>query len=315
LRKVALVVGLVVQGRLLLNWYVVDYAFGPMPVANGLLAAYGAPALAFAVAAQMFRRGGADITVAVLQAGAVALTTVFVAAEIHHAAHGGRLGDPDLSFLEAGLHVDALGILALAVMRIGRATPSAVLRAAWRVLGLLALAGGILLIVANPVVTRALLGGVPVFDDLLAAYLVPAVLAAIAGRQGELGPVAARWVGAFAVVAMRAWLSLEIRHLFHPATDRWAVAPVLDAELWAWSGAWLAYGALLLAGGIRLGVRALRLAALAIIGLATAKVFLVDMGGLVGLWRVLSFLGLGLALIGLGAVYRRFVVVTPTVHP
>ena len=34
--------------------------------------------------------------------------------------------------------------------------------------------------------------------------------------------------------------------------------------------------------------------------------FLVDMSGLEGLWRVLSFLGLGLSLIGLGAVYRRF---------
>jgi uncharacterized membrane protein len=32
------------------------------------------------------------------------------------------------------------------------------------------------------------------------------------------------------------------------------------------------------------------------------------MADLGGLWRVLSFLGLGLALIGLGAVYRRFVV-------
>jgi hypothetical protein len=30
------------------------------------------------------------------------------------------------------------------------------------------------------------------------------------------------------------------------------------------------------------------------------------------LWRVLSFLGLGLALIGLGAVHRRFVL--PTQH-
>ncbi len=43
------------------------------------------------------------------------------------------------------------------------------------------------------------------------------------------------------------------------------------------------------------------------IGLVTLKVFLVDMSGLEGLWRVLSFLGLGLALIALGAVYRRFV--------
>jgi len=43
----------------------------------------------------------------------------------------------------------------------------------------------------------------------------------------------------------------------------------------------------------------------AVIGLVCAKVFLIDMSGLTGLWRVLSFLGL--ALIGLGAVQRRFV--------
>jgi uncharacterized membrane protein len=49
---------------------------------------------------------------------------------------------------------------------------------------------------------------------------------------------------------------------------------------------------------------------MAVVGLVCAKVFLVDMSDLAGLWRVLSFLGLGLALIGLGAVYRRFVLPT-----
>ena len=39
--------------------------------------------------------------------------------------------------------------------------------------------------------------------------------------------------------------------------------------------------------------------------LVTAKVFLVDMGGLAGLCRVPSFLGLGLSLIPLGRVYQR----------
>jgi uncharacterized membrane protein len=40
------------------------------------------------------------------------------------------------------------------------------------------------------------------------------------------------------------------------------------------------------------------------------KVFLIDMADLTGLWRVVSFLGLGLALIGLGAAHRRFVLPT-----
>ena len=62
-----------------------------------------------------------------------------------------------------------------------------------------------------------------------------------------------------------------------------------------------------MAAALRTGARPLRLAALALVVLVTAKVFLLDMAGLVGLWRVLSFLGLGLSLIGLSAFYRRFV--------
>jgi uncharacterized membrane protein len=88
-------------------------------------------------------------------------------------------------------------------------------------------------------------------------------------------------------------------------------ADIGDAELWAWSGAWLVYGVAVMSAAIAAGIRRLRLAALAIIGLTAAKVFLVDMAGLVGLWRVLSFLGLGLVLIGLGAAYRRLVVPPP----
>ena len=42
-------------------------------------------------------------------------------------------------------------------------------------------------------------------------------------------------------------------------------------------------------------------------GCGSPKVFLYDMSDLTGLLRVLSFLGLGLALIGIGRIYRRFV--------
>ena len=68
-----------------------------------------------------------------------------------------------------------------------------------------------------------------------------------------------------------------------------------------------------MAAGISTASKALRLAALALVAMTGAKVFLFDMAGLVGLWRVLSFLGLGLTLIGLGAAYRRFVAVAPSV--
>ena len=39
--------------------------------------------------------------------------------------------------------------------------------------------------------------------------------------------------------------------------------------------------------------------------LTVAKVFLFDLSGLEGVWRALSFIGLGLVLIGIGLVYQR----------
>ena len=50
-----------------------------------------------------------------------------------------------------------------------------------------------------------------------------------------------------------------------------ALEPIGRSELYAYSGAWLGFGAALLALGIRSGVAALRLAALAMIGLTSAR--------------------------------------------
>jgi uncharacterized membrane protein len=46
-----------------------------------------------------------------------------------------------------------------------------------------------------------------------------------------------------------------------------------------------------------------------------AKVFVFDMADLTGLFRVASFLGLGLALVGIGYVYQRFVFPTGKITP
>ena len=40
---------------------------------------------------------------------------------------------------------------------------------------------------------------------------------------------------------------------------------------------------------------------------ATLKIFLFDMSGLEGLMRALSFIGLGLVLIGIGLLYQKLV--------
>jgi uncharacterized membrane protein len=39
--------------------------------------------------------------------------------------------------------------------------------------------------------------------------------------------------------------------------------------------------------------------------LTVAKAFLIDMAALAGIWRALSFIGLGLVLVGIGYLYQR----------
>jgi uncharacterized membrane protein len=301
LRPVAMAVAAVVIVRLGLNWYVLDYAFGTLPLVNGLLAGYAVPAASFAFASVVFRRRGDDRLVATLEAGAVAFFAVFVALEIRHWSGSGDLARP-AGFAEAALHLLTLAVQATGYLFLAQRTGRPVLSRAWQVLGGIALAYGAALLVLNPMVTNARASVL----TLGAAYLLPAGLAVLARPAAPIGKVRLA-LGAYAVAAGFAWITLQVRQVFHPDGMGFAGSPVEAAELWGWSGAWLAYGLGLMLQGIRSGQRLLRLTALGVIGLVCVKVFAIDMSGLTGLWRVVSFLGLGLALIGLGTVYRRFV--------
>jgi uncharacterized membrane protein len=303
LRKVALAVAALVMVRLVLNWYVLDYAFGTMPIVNGLIAAYAAPAAAFGYAAMLFRRRADDLLVAALEAAAVTFAAFFVALEIRHGVNDGALVEP-FDFDEIALHLVTMSVQAIVYLHLARKTGRRMLYWAGHVLGAISLALAIGVLIFNP----ALTGDRVDFITLLEAYLVPAALAVAAMRLVTSKGIG-RCLGIYALVGGFAWITLQIRLAFHP-NDMSLIfgGSVDDPELWALSGAWLAYGIALMVLGIRTEQRSLRLAALGVVALVCLKVFLVDMADLTGLWRVLSFLGLGLALIGLGVVHRRFVI-------
>ena len=155
----------------------------------------------------------------------------------------------------------------------------------------------------------------PVWSALIPAYLLPALLAAgdgpavdaTHGRRRPPAAARARWpIAGYAYLAALLFVSLAVRQAFHPGETQPWLAPTLDAELWSVSGAWLGLAVVLLGAGTAMRWRSVRLAGLATVVLVVAKVFAIDMAGLDGLWRVLSFAGLGLSLIALAAFYRRF---------
>jgi uncharacterized membrane protein len=105
------------------------------------------------------------------------------------------------------------------------------------------------------------------------------------------------------VVLALMFLSLEVTRAYH--------GPVLtdgmgtDAEQYTYSAVWLCFGVVLLLVGIALASKPARLASAAVVLLTVAKVFLLDMADLTGVWRALSFIGLGLVLVGIGYLYQR----------
>ena len=96
---------------------------------------------------------------------------------------------------------------------------------------------------------------------------------------------------------------LLVRQAFHGATLTAAAMPVGERYGYSLAGLLLSVG--LLGAGIRLADKPLRLAGLLLLTATVLKVFLIDAAALEGVLRILSFLGLGVALIGVGKLYTK----------
>lgn len=309
LRHVALLVAGSVLVRLVFNHELFDYRLGATPGLNWMLYGYGLPTVAFYIAARLFRRSEDDRLVVALEAGALVFLTLFCTMEIADIVNRGQFL-PGENLLETSLRTVAWATIAFALLYHCRAAnPRVVAVWGWRILAGLAAAQVVLLhlLGLNPLLTGDPVGAWPVANLLLLAYAVPTVLA-LAFRletvHQHLKPLP-DIAGVGGLVMVFAWLSLEVRHAFHGTT----LSPhfTTDGEWYAYSGLWLAYALVLLALGIWRQSMPLRYASLAVLMLTVSKVFLFDMSEIGGLFRVASFLGLGLSLIGIGWVYRRFV--------
>ncbi|HYN00297.1 MAG TPA: DUF2339 domain-containing protein, partial [Aestuariivirgaceae bacterium] len=100
-------------------------------------------------------------------------------------------------------------------------------------------------------------------------------------------------------------VTLETKHAFQGT--RLLAWHQSDGEYYAYSLVWLIFAFALLAAGLWRRQPALRYGALAVLLVTVLKVFISDMAGLEGLYRVASLLGLGLSLVAIGWIYQRFV--------
>ncbi|MEX0308497.1 MAG: DUF2339 domain-containing protein [Ruegeria sp.] len=155
----------------------------------------------------------------------------------------------------------------------------------------------------NPMTDPVL--GPPVLNTLTVSYLLPAIVIGFSAWRVVTKPVLLKQIsygGAGVLAAI--WLGLTIRHFWQGASGMYEVNGVTQPELYSYTITLLVIGAALFYQSLARRSDLMRKAGLAVIGLAVAKVFLIDIAGLGGLIRVFSLLALGLALAGLAWLNR-----------
>ncbi|WP_088346229.1 MULTISPECIES: DUF2339 domain-containing protein [Rhodomicrobium] len=288
-------------------------AQGSIPIVDFPSFHLALPAVLFLLAAYTLRRGGDGLLIRVLEFGSVALIAVwgfYITAKLFHP--GEDVLFARASFAERGLITNVLFVFGLACLVAGRVFG----RSAFFQSGVLLVAVSLFrlvyfdLIIKNPLWYGGAVAGTQPFDALTLTYALPILWTWLAASElrlsGNMRLMAfARWARALTLVLAFAWISLDIRKLYQGPVLNGNVTT--DAEFYSYSAAWLVFALGLLFYGTLKGSQLLRYASLAILLVTVTKVFLMDAGSLTGLYRVFSFLGLGLSLLGISYFYGRFV--------
>ena len=273
-----------------------------------VLYGYGLPALLFFGSSRLLRRSGHEKSAVALEGITLGLIISLVALELRVLIAGGIIYE-EPQFLEMAAHILTWLGAAYGLMYRQRIFSSFValwgsrLLIAGAVLGIITLS----LVALNPVVTEAAVPGNIAINALLLAYLAPVILLGLIARRldvigwEKLRPAA----GALALLLAFVYVTIETKRVFQ---GKLMVAQSLTiAESYAYSAVWLAFALALFVAGIKLGKQYVRYAGLGVMVLVVLKVFLWDMSSLEGLYRIASFIGLGLCLVGIGWLYQRFV--------
>jgi uncharacterized membrane protein len=288
---------------------------GTTPFFNWLLYGYGVPALSFWTAGYLLRRRADDVPSRMLDAVAILFTVLFAVLEIRHAMNGGDIYAPRSGLGELALQV-AVGLaMAIGLERLRLRTRNVVHDVAALIIAAVTL-GAIavgLFGAENPWLTGVPVGGV-FLNLILLGYGLPAVLAialALMARHTRPMPYRAVAAGVSVLLAL-AYLTLEVMRLYHgPVLSDGIVG---NPEQYTFSAVWLAFGVVLLVVGLLIKSKPARLASAAVVLLTVAKVFLIDMADLAGIWRALSFIG-ALGRRGAGTGTRRLAMTErPVIH-
>ncbi len=283
-----------------------------IPIVNWPTFQLGVPALLFIGSSYLLRLQKDDGLVYALEIAAIALISVMGYYLTRHAFHADEnVLFVKAGFVERGIITNILFVYGLACMFLGRKY----LREAATMGGMVLCGVAIFRIcyfdflIYNPLWSAQKIGELPILNALLITYGLP-ILWTWKGAQ-QLPNAAKQLVNKYAygfiLLLAFALLSFNVRQLFNGTYLNGYETS--NAEIYSYSVVWLLFGIALLFFGTLRNDKMIRIASLAIMIMTVGKVFLYDAAELEGLFRVFSFFGLGLSLLGLSWFYTRFVLI------
>lgn len=273
-----------------MHWSIVVY-----PIAVGL----------FWFAAKLWQKTDMKIW---LEGAALHCLALFITTETSYqlVGHYPQLGS--LSFYEQVLL--SCNWLTLGCVYLYRAQSAGQLGKLYTIAGLIlsALAGLLLLnttLNENPLLTSLYVGETPVFNWVILMWLIPSALALwlaklVKSINTQLSKITLAVAGVLTALAITAL----IRQYWQGAYI-YLGKTTSDAELYSYSIIWLLLGALVVISGHLKQQLLLQKIGLGILGAVIVKVFLIDMASLTGLLKAISFIGLGLSLVGLSWLFQK----------
>lgn len=291
---------IVLVARLTLNPWLIDY---PAEV-HWTLWTYGGSTLCGIVAA-MALSGTRDLA-RWAEGAALHLFVLTCWVELRYVLYDGEVFRAEFTLLEASLYVTLFG--SISIVYFIRSGFSVGLERVYRAFSYVELTGALVCYawIVGATLTSAPwvwnhIDSRPIFNLMLLSYGMPVLLSILVRglHARHLRSAADR----FGAIAFLIFISLEIRHLWQGSVH--LGTPTESGELYTYSAVWLAIAiAAILAGIWRFGQTPYR-AGMLLLAVVIGKIFLVDMSGLEGLLRVASFMGLGLALLGVSYLHRE----------
>ncbi len=293
----------------LLNPFVLEYPIGDMVIFNWITYGFGIPILSMALSAWKAYRMKDKSLSELWQGCTIFLFFVYITLQIRQAFHPGKVISRNFFIEEWGVISIFWLLLAISLILLHRklGIRSLIISSKWIIIATIIQSLFCQIIFYNPMIYCSSVGSIPIINKLIILYLLPSFLFAIAGKEMERKgrKTLPYFCYSFSLLLLFLFVTLEVRQIYRGEFIYSGKATL--AEKYTYSIAWILMGILLVIIGIIRRSDILRYSSLVVMVISIFKVFLYDSLALKDLYRILSFVGLGVSLFLLAYLYHNVV--------